>query len=254
MNASPEAFFFALFRLNAGEDNSLRIIRTGGILPDDRESLFWLNIKAIPRLPEEAPAGLLQIVVKTRLKLFYRPAALLTPAGQSAWRQLQFSRAGGQTPGIYRVDVWVNDMLKGRQDVTFIALKDQTLSPLFTPAEWQTLGLKTGSIAALRDWPAQKPVEDFATLMSGVVVHFDFSHQKLLITLPQELLDTLARGAVSPELWDEGAPALLLNYNLSGASTWQNTGGSDQNQFLALFSGKLWAACSTAPAMPQSWD
>ncbi|MCR8999971.1 molecular chaperone [Rahnella perminowiae] len=96
MNASPEAFFFALFRLNAGEDNSLRIIRTGGILPDDRESLFWLNIKAIPRLPEESPAGLLQIVVKTRLKLFYRPAALLTPAGQSAWRQLQFSRQGEQ--------------------------------------------------------------------------------------------------------------------------------------------------------------
>lgn len=81
-----------LFRLNAGQDNSLRIIRTGGVLPEDRESLFWLNIKSIPRLPENAPAGLLQIVVKTRLKLFYRPAALLTPAGQSAWRQLQFSR------------------------------------------------------------------------------------------------------------------------------------------------------------------
>lgn len=83
-----------LFRLNAGEDNSLRIIRTGGLLPEDRESLFWLNIKSIPRLPENAPAGLLQIVVKTRLKLFYRPAALLTPAGQSAWRQLRFSRQG----------------------------------------------------------------------------------------------------------------------------------------------------------------
>lgn len=152
----------------------------------------------------------------------------------------QFSRAGGQTPGVYRVDVLVNNALKGRQDVTFIAMKDKTLSPLFTPAEWQTLGLRTGSIPALRDWPAQKPVEDFATLMPGVVGHFDFSHQKLLITIPQELLDTLARGAVSPELWDEGAPALLLNYNLSGARTWQNAGGSDQNQFLSLRSGANW--------------
>lgn len=92
--AAPFIVTPPLFRLNAGEDNSLRIIRTGGILPDDRESLFWLNIKAIPRLPEEAPAGLLQIVVKTRLKLFYRPVALLAPAAQSAWRQLQFSRQG----------------------------------------------------------------------------------------------------------------------------------------------------------------
>ena len=37
-----------LFRLDAKEDNVLRVVRTGGNLPEDRESLFWLNIKAIP--------------------------------------------------------------------------------------------------------------------------------------------------------------------------------------------------------------
>jgi P pilus assembly chaperone PapD len=37
-----------LFRLNAKEDNVLRVVRTGGNLPEDRESLYWLNIKAIP--------------------------------------------------------------------------------------------------------------------------------------------------------------------------------------------------------------
>jgi len=152
----------------------------------------------------------------------------------------QFSRAGGQTPGVYRVDVLVNNVPKGRQDVTFIALRDLTLSPLFTPAQWQNLGLRTRSIPALRDWPVQKPVEDFTPLMPGVVSQFDFSRQKLLITIPQGLLDTLARGAVSPELWDEGTPALLLNYNLSGARTWQNSGGSDQSQFLSLRSGANW--------------
>ncbi len=37
-----------LFRLDAKQENVLRIIRTGGNLPADRESLFWLNIKSIP--------------------------------------------------------------------------------------------------------------------------------------------------------------------------------------------------------------
>ncbi|MDI8993129.1 fimbria/pilus periplasmic chaperone, partial [Salmonella enterica subsp. enterica serovar Anatum] len=33
-----------LFRLNGGQKNVLRIIRTGGNLPEDRESLYWLDI------------------------------------------------------------------------------------------------------------------------------------------------------------------------------------------------------------------
>ncbi len=37
-----------LFRINAHQDNTLRVVRTGGDLPKDRESLYWLNIKSIP--------------------------------------------------------------------------------------------------------------------------------------------------------------------------------------------------------------
>jgi len=36
-----------LFRLDAGKENIVRIIRTGGNLPEDRESVFWANIKSI---------------------------------------------------------------------------------------------------------------------------------------------------------------------------------------------------------------
>lgn len=37
-----------LFRLNAGDDSSLRIIKTEGNLPEDKESLFYVNVRAIP--------------------------------------------------------------------------------------------------------------------------------------------------------------------------------------------------------------
>lgn len=63
-----------LFRLDAQADNSLRIVYTGAALPADCESVFWLNVKAIPR---SVPSGnVLQVAIKTRIKLFWRPRGL----------------------------------------------------------------------------------------------------------------------------------------------------------------------------------
>jgi P pilus assembly chaperone PapD len=65
-----------LFRLDAKEDNVLRVVRTGGNLPDDRESLYWLNIKAIPSSKHVEGMNTLQIAINTRIKLLYRPSAV----------------------------------------------------------------------------------------------------------------------------------------------------------------------------------
>lgn len=65
-----------LFRLDGGQENILRVVRAGGNLPADRESLFWMNIKSIPSMTEDRQQDTLQIAVKTRIKLIYRPAGL----------------------------------------------------------------------------------------------------------------------------------------------------------------------------------
>ena len=65
-----------LFRLNAKEDNVLRVVRTGENMPEDRESLYWLNIKAIPSSIHEQGVNTLQIAINTRIKLLYRPASI----------------------------------------------------------------------------------------------------------------------------------------------------------------------------------
>lgn len=68
-----------LFRMEAHKDQSLRIISTPAPLPSDRESLFWLNVLEIPPKPsgeEAAGKNLLQFAIRSRLKLFYRPAHL----------------------------------------------------------------------------------------------------------------------------------------------------------------------------------
>lgn len=75
-NKAPFLLTPPLFRLDAHEDNVLRVIRTGGDLPDDRESLYWLNIKSIPSSKNQAGVNTLQIAVNTRIKLIYRPAGI----------------------------------------------------------------------------------------------------------------------------------------------------------------------------------
>ncbi|HCL5252304.1 TPA: fimbria/pilus periplasmic chaperone [Salmonella enterica] len=80
-----------LFRLNAGQKNVLRVIRTGGNLPEDRESLYWLDIKSIPPSDAANHSSQLKLAVKAEFKLIYRPASLKqTPeqvADQLKWRE-----------------------------------------------------------------------------------------------------------------------------------------------------------------------
>lgn len=83
-----------LFRLDAGQENGLRIIRAGGNFSSDKESVFWINIKSIPS-SQKNDSNQLQISVKTRIKLFYRPANLPGIAGD-AYKALTFSRTGNQ--------------------------------------------------------------------------------------------------------------------------------------------------------------
>ncbi|MDC9592654.1 fimbrial biogenesis chaperone [Xenorhabdus sp. IM139775] len=84
-----------LFRLDREQENRLRIILTDDTLPRDRESVFWLNVKAIPALKKEATNRLL-VSLKNRIKLFYRPEGLTAQLAATAYQQLIFSRQAGQ--------------------------------------------------------------------------------------------------------------------------------------------------------------
>ncbi|KRT24186.1 long polar fimbrial chaperone LpfB [Salmonella enterica subsp. enterica serovar Infantis] len=83
-----------LFKLSPTKNNVLRIVNTTNTLPQDRESVYWINVKAIPAKSEDAEAkNVLQIAVRTRLKLFYRPAGLKGNS-MDGWNKLQFTSAG----------------------------------------------------------------------------------------------------------------------------------------------------------------
>lgn len=83
-----------LFRLDGGHENTLRVIYTGERkLPENRESVFWLNVKSIPSMTRSDENRLL-IAVKTRMKLFYRPTTLTSENADEAWTKLKFKPRG----------------------------------------------------------------------------------------------------------------------------------------------------------------
>lgn len=84
-----------LFRLDAKQDNVLRIIRTGGNLPGDRKSLFWMNIKSIPSSARNENTNTLQIAIRTRIKLIYRPTSI-TGKPEDVTTQLSWHAQGNQ--------------------------------------------------------------------------------------------------------------------------------------------------------------
>lgn len=66
-----------LFVLKPARDNVLRLMYTGQELPKDKESLFYLNSKAIPSMDKSKIQGnALQIATQSVIKLFVRPANL----------------------------------------------------------------------------------------------------------------------------------------------------------------------------------
>lgn len=63
-------------RLEAGAKSQIKVQSLPAIksLPQDRESLFYFNLREIP--PRSDKPNTLQIALQTRIKLFYRPAAI----------------------------------------------------------------------------------------------------------------------------------------------------------------------------------
>ncbi|MGL4726512.1 MAG: fimbria/pilus periplasmic chaperone [Scandinavium sp.] len=70
-----------LFVIHPKKENTLRIMYTGPQLATDKESLFYLNVKAIPSVDKSQLQGnTLQIATQSVIKLFVRPKNLPTPA------------------------------------------------------------------------------------------------------------------------------------------------------------------------------
>jgi P pilus assembly chaperone PapD len=160
----PFAVTPPLAKVPANEQQLLRILYEGSDMPNDRESVFWLNVQEIP----QAASGknTLQLAVRQRIKVFFRPAGLTGEARQAPetlqWRLMS---AGGKTelkvrnPSPYHVSM--SDVTLGESsnavvavDSTMVAPGEEKVFPLehLHPATSVAL-----SFSSINDYGAQVP-------------------------------------------------------------------------------------------------
>ncbi|WP_172427858.1 fimbria/pilus periplasmic chaperone [Vibrio mediterranei] len=63
----------SFFKINKGRTQVFRIMKVSDHMPNDKESIYWLNLQEIP--PAGKGSGL-AIAIRTRVKLIYRPEAI----------------------------------------------------------------------------------------------------------------------------------------------------------------------------------
>jgi len=85
-----------LFRLNPGKEQQVQINGLPHNLPNDRESLFYFNVQEIPQAGA-VEGNVLNIALRTRIKLFYRPVQLKEkPASRLKDLQWSIERFNGK--------------------------------------------------------------------------------------------------------------------------------------------------------------
>ncbi|MDF3863929.1 fimbria/pilus periplasmic chaperone [Pseudomonas denitrificans (nom. rej.)] len=134
-------------RIDPSKGQALRIRYTGQkALPQDKESLFWLNVLEVPRASAEGQ-NRLKIAFRSRVKLFYRPSGLpgnsTAAAEQLQWR---LQRNGGEWVLECRNDSPYYVSL-GKVSVSGVSPILDINTSMLAPGERKTMPLK-GALAA----------------------------------------------------------------------------------------------------------
>ncbi|MGO4744695.1 fimbria/pilus outer membrane usher protein [Serratia quinivorans] len=150
---------------------------------------------------------------------YFNPELLQVDNPQQGTTDLSvFEDSGSQAPGTYHVDVYLNKDQVDTRDVVFKSVlgKDgkQSLQPCLSAKALAAMGVKTTLFPGLGDGECAD-----LSVIPQASTEYRFSAQQLLISIPQAAVSQAARGYVPPDQWDNGIPALLLNYSMTGANS-----------------------------------
>jgi chaperone protein EcpD len=128
-----------VFRLDPAGRMSLLLRHTGEAMPNDRESVFWINFLEVPAR-DPSQKNLLQLAYRLRMKVLYRPAGLPGSAseaiGKVAWTYHAAEgeiEANNETPyfvSLAQVELEPEAAAGGGPPATPITLTGLTVAPL----------------------------------------------------------------------------------------------------------------------------
>ncbi|WP_332611750.1 fimbria/pilus periplasmic chaperone [Achromobacter sp. ESBL13] len=123
-----------VYRLDAGQRASLLLRYTGERLPQDRESVFWINFLEVPAR-DPVQNNLLQLSYRLRMKVLYRPEGLpgsaLDAIANVAWtyhaadHEIEAFNAAPYVVSLARLELDAKE-----KPGTFITLMGLTVAPL----------------------------------------------------------------------------------------------------------------------------
>lgn len=122
--------------------------------------------------------------------------------------------------GKYLVDINLNSKDIEQKNVSFIIKDDkQDAQACFKSEDIISFDIDTTLLP--ENWKDNKCIY-IQDIISGAKVNFDSEDQKVYLSIPQLYIKNTPYGYISPELWDEGVPALTLSYGIN-ASTLRNS-------------------------------
>lgn len=152
---APFAAMPSVFRMEPKAGQTVRLVFDGSELPQDRESVYYFNMLQIPSVNGEfAEQNQMMVMLRSRLKLFYRPKGIQGRVEQApsqlifslqrqgrAWRLVADNRSG------YHLSLIGGEVLSGGKAHAFSA---DMLAP-FSRGSWPVPGLtQAGSPFSVR--------------------------------------------------------------------------------------------------------
>ncbi|MFC6299108.1 fimbria/pilus outer membrane usher protein [Pseudomonas sp. CCM 7893] len=155
--------------------------------------------------------------------------------GASAFDLAKFTRGNAVIPGTYLVDIIVNEVSVGRDNIVFRAKPgEDSAEPCITVEVLDRIGVDLLKLSNV-DTKNRQNCVDLVSNITPASVSFDSSEQRLLISIPQINMRRSAQGYVDPSQWDRGVTAGMLNYNYN--SFYSSTQQSGAQNYLGLSGG-----------------
>ncbi|MBC3218442.1 outer membrane usher protein [Serratia fonticola] len=128
----------------------------------------------------------------------------------------QFSRSNFIMPGDYLFAVHINKQTLPDQPVVFYPPDNDPKGSevCITQSLAELLGLKESAWQKLTWWHQNQCLDPRS--LEGMKVRGDLGAAALYLSIPQAYLEYTAENWDPPSRWDDGIPALLLDYNLNG--------------------------------------
>ncbi|EOW6743788.1 fimbria/pilus outer membrane usher protein [Cronobacter dublinensis] len=169
---------------------------------------------------------------------YFDPGLLQAVNGNAAISDTSLLSQGYQPPGTYRVHIDVNGNAVLFSSVRFELNKEKQLVPCLSFKTYQKLGVDMSKVNSKAvDNETGNTCVPMEEQVPGIKTDFDFSKLTLGISIPQTVLRDESIEGIPQEEWDDGIPALISMYQLSGQQYLSRSSGVADSIYANLNNG-----------------